>query len=63
MFGKLKNVYDVRSKIVHGVRPPDGDELKAAMSDARGLAAGMFVMALEGEWPSPQALQTAVVEE
>ena len=55
-FEKLKNVYDVRSKLVHGDRI-NPDKRIAAERDAAELARRVAKRAIETEWPDDKVLR------
>lgn len=54
-FDKLKNVYDVRSKLVHGSRIKR-EARTAAEQDARELARAVIKRAIERGWPDSRTL-------
>lgn len=53
----LKQIYEVRSKLVHGA-PPKRGELKDLRREARDLAARCLLKALIEGWPSGAAFET-----
>lgn len=57
---RLKQIYTLRSNLVHGgrVKPP---ELHAATLDAAALAKAVIRQAVESGWPDPKALDAAAL--
>jgi len=57
---RLKQIYTLRSNLVHGgrVKPP---ELHAATLDAAALAKAIIRQAVESGWPDPKALDAAAL--
>jgi hypothetical protein len=55
---RLKQIYTIRSRLVHGgrVKPPD---LQAATLDAAELAKAVIRQAVETGWPEPRTLDAA----
>lgn len=54
-FAKLKNMYDVRSKLVHGSSVPP-TKRQQALEDAPELAKAIILKAIEHGWPEQKAL-------
>lgn len=54
-FGKLRNIYDVRSKLVHGSRIKR-EARAAAEQDARELACAVIKRSVEQDWPDSKRL-------
>jgi Apea-like HEPN len=52
LFDKLRQLYSVRSDLVHGSKVPSPDDVSVASRDGRELAAAILVKALEQGWPS-----------
>lgn len=54
-FKKLKSIYDLRSKLVHGsaIKP---DDLRVATENAKELAIAIIRKAVESGWPDPKKL-------
>ncbi|MCH8041734.1 MAG: hypothetical protein IH977_15530 [Nitrospinae bacterium] len=57
-FKDLQDIYDTRSRIVHGSTPEPKASINEKATRARGLAARLLVKALEEGWPSHEALKT-----
>jgi hypothetical protein len=57
----LKSVYDTRSALVHGLKPPSADDVRDARITARSLASRMLIKALRQGWPSEDALVNAAL--
>lgn len=62
LFAKLANIYDSRSKSVHGAGLPTRERVEVTVRDARELTFRVLTKALESGWPSPGHLKDAVVE-
>jgi hypothetical protein len=60
-FEKLKNIYDVRSSLVHGSRLKV-EKRSAAERDAADLAGLITKKAIESGWPSGKALDQLALE-
>jgi hypothetical protein len=54
-FKRLRNVYDVRSAVVHG-SPVDPSDRSQAVEDAADLATRVLRLAIQGGWPNPTHL-------
>jgi Apea-like HEPN len=52
---QLKDVYKVRSDLVHGT-PVRAERLRGAEATARTLSTAVALKAIETGWPSPEAL-------
>jgi len=58
LFRNLQDIYDTRSRIVHGSTPePEASTRQEAMK-ARNLASRLLVKGLEQEWPSHETLKS-----
>lgn len=60
LFKDLRDIYDARSKIVHGNTPEDPVMVSKKAGMARDLCARLFVKALEEGWPSHEVLKNRV---
>lgn len=58
LFKDLVDIYDIRSKIVHGSTPEPGAILAAKAKVARDLTARLLIKGLEQEWPSHERLKS-----
>jgi hypothetical protein len=54
-FNKLKSIYELRSRLVHGsaIKP---DDLRVATENAKELAMAIIRKAVESGWPDPKKL-------
>jgi hypothetical protein len=59
-FDRLKNVYDVRSRLVHGSKVNKAHR-QAADTDAADLARAIVRKAVESGWPDPETLDRQAV--
>jgi hypothetical protein len=60
IYGTLKKLYEVRSKLVHGAVPNE-EELKKARREARELAARGLIKALTKGWPTAAQFEDAAL--
>lgn len=56
IFAQLGKVYSVRSRVVHGLQPPDPDESREASQLAREILRGLLVICLQRGWPTQEQL-------
>jgi hypothetical protein len=55
VFDQLRNIYDVRSKLVHG-SPIKAEKRAQAINDIPGIAKAVILRAIETDWPNPKRL-------
>lgn len=51
-YKRLQELYDLRSQVVHGNKPPSKEDTVAGARRARELSARMLLVALERGWPT-----------
>lgn len=61
LFKKLQEIYDMRSRIVHGSDPEPGPAIIEKAGNARELAAKLLVKGLVQGWPSHETLRRLVL--
>lgn len=61
IFRRLRDMYDTRSKLVHGTAPIPRQKVAGSAPDARALTGKMLVKALEEGWPTKERLQALLL--
>jgi hypothetical protein len=60
LFLALRDMYDLRSKLVHGNEMPTSVELENGVKTARHLAERILTNGLQNHWPSPNELSELI---
>lgn len=61
LYDQVRSVYGMRSRLVHGLKPPSASELTEAAEVSRALAASGLLRALTEGWPSQTELTEAAL--